>query len=205
MNRERDTDLCPVCGEGRLTEHRDVCEVEYRGHSEKLPSVYSLCDVCGVEQTSAEQERRNKRETIAFRKRVDGLLTGPELRKLRERLGVSQKQAATLFGGGPVAFSKYENDEVAQSEAMDRLLRLAGEVPEGLAWLSAHAGVPMPETPAPRQYTVRFSQEENDGSNCLKGFRVETRTVVSYLRCPDLVSEPAANHLIDEDMLEGIG
>jgi HTH-type transcriptional regulator / antitoxin MqsA len=37
---------------------------------------------------------------------------------------MTQGQAARLFGGGPVAFSKYENDDVAQSESMDNLLRL---------------------------------------------------------------------------------
>jgi HTH-type transcriptional regulator/antitoxin MqsA len=202
MNRESDTDLCPVCGEGSLTEHQDVCEVEYRGHSEELPSVYSLCDVCGVEQTTAEQERRNKRETIAFRKRVDGLLTGQELRALRERLGVSQKQAAALFGGGPVAFSKYENDEVAQSEAMDRLLRLASEVPEALTWLSEDAGEPVQAVSAQREHTLTFSQKAIDRPNRLKGFQVEMHSVVSHLRSPELASEPAANH---QDMLERIG
>jgi HTH-type transcriptional regulator/antitoxin MqsA len=37
---------------------------------------------------------------------------------------MTQGQAAKLFGGGPVAFTKYENDDVMQSEAMDTLLRL---------------------------------------------------------------------------------
>ena len=43
---------------------------------------------------------------------------------------LTQAQAAKLFGGGPVAFSKYENDDVAQSEAMDTLLRLVRRSPE---------------------------------------------------------------------------
>jgi HTH-type transcriptional regulator/antitoxin MqsA len=52
------------------------------------------------------------------------LLSGAEIAALRERYKLNQKQAARLFGGGPVAFSKYENDDVAHSEAMDKLLRL---------------------------------------------------------------------------------
>jgi HTH-type transcriptional regulator/antitoxin MqsA len=52
------------------------------------------------------------------------LLTGAEILALRKRYGLTQPQAARLFGGGPVAFSKYENDDVAHSEAMDKLLRL---------------------------------------------------------------------------------
>ncbi|HEC06256.1 MAG TPA: type II toxin-antitoxin system MqsA family antitoxin, partial [Thiolapillus brandeum] len=66
---------------------------------------------------------------VAFKKQVDGLLSGAEVRALREKLGLSQADAAKVFGGGPVAFSKYESDDVAQSEAMDKLLRLAAEIP----------------------------------------------------------------------------
>ncbi|MGH8759320.1 MAG: type II TA system antitoxin MqsA family protein [Burkholderiales bacterium] len=55
---------------------------------------------------------------------MDGLLTGAEITVLRQQYQLTQSQAARLFGGGPVAFSKYENDDVAQSEFMDNLLRL---------------------------------------------------------------------------------
>lgn len=34
-----------------------------------------------------------------------------------------------------MAFSKYEHDDVAQSDAMDKLLRVANAVPEALAHL----------------------------------------------------------------------
>ena len=61
---------------------------------------------------------------MAFRKSVDGLLTGTEICALRDKYKLTQGQAAKLFGGGPVAFSKYENDDVSQSESMDTLLRL---------------------------------------------------------------------------------
>ena len=64
---------------------------------------------------------------MAFRKSVDGLLTGTEIVALRKQYSLTQDQAAQLFGGGPVAFSKYENDDVSQSEAMDSLLRLVRE------------------------------------------------------------------------------
>jgi DNA-binding XRE family transcriptional regulator len=49
-----------------------------------------------------------------------GLLASTQLRAMREDLGVTQKEASELVGGGPVAFSKYENEDVAQSVAMDR-------------------------------------------------------------------------------------
>lgn len=134
---------CPICGAGQLHVRVVQEESEYKGHKGFTPLHFSECDVCGSEQTNPQQARANKRAMIAFKKQVDGLLTGTEVRTLRERLGINQTQAAQIFGGGPVAFSKYESDDVAQSEAMDKLLRLAAAIPEAFAHLARNAGVPI--------------------------------------------------------------
>lgn len=133
--------VCPLCAEGHLHEQIGKNKLEYKGQTAELDLHYHLCNVCGGEQSDAAQLRQNKRAMMAFRKRVDGLLSGAEVRALRERMGISQAEAAKLFGGGPVAFSKYESDDVAQSEAMDKLLRLAAELPETLAFLKHRAGM----------------------------------------------------------------
>ncbi|MBK8073023.1 MAG: type II toxin-antitoxin system MqsA family antitoxin [Ramlibacter sp.] len=117
-------ELCPICGEGHVTDHVDQMESEYKGQKAMVPLHYQLCDTCHSDFAGAKQSRLNKRSVMAFRKAVDGLLTGAEICALREKYKLTQAQAAKLFGGGPVAFSKYENDDVAQSEAMDTLLRL---------------------------------------------------------------------------------
>jgi len=117
-------ELCSICGEGHVTNHVDQVESEYRGTKAMVPMHYKTCDVCGSDFAGAEESRLNKRAVMAFRKSVDGLLTGAEICALRERYEINQKQASRLFGGGPVAFSKYENDDVAHSESMDKLLRL---------------------------------------------------------------------------------
>jgi len=117
-------ELCSVCGEGHVTNHVDQVESEYRGVKAMVSMHYKSCDVCGSDFAGAEESRSNKRAVLAFRKSVDGLLSGAEICALRERYEINQKQAARLFGGGPVAFSKYENDDVAHSESMDKLLRL---------------------------------------------------------------------------------
>ncbi len=132
--------LCPICGEGHLQPQVSKNLVEYKGQTAELKFHVSLCDACGSEQSNAMQLRANKRAMMAFKKRVDGLLTGAEVRALRERLGLSQAEAARIFGGGPVAFSKYESDDVAQSEAMDKLLRLADELPAAFVLLAMRAG-----------------------------------------------------------------
>ena len=109
------------------------------GQQGTIESHYAVCDACGSEQAGAAEARFNKRAMIAFKKRVQGLLTGNEVRELRKRWELSQEEAAKAFGGGPVAFSKYEADDVMQSDAMDKLLRLASDVPAALDKLLADA------------------------------------------------------------------
>lgn len=122
-------EICPICGEGNLHPSVGKNSVEYKGEKTELDMHYSECGICGSEQASAIQLRDNKRAMIAFRKQVDGLLTGKEVRALREYFNITQPEASTIFGGGPVAFSKYESDDVAQAESMDKFLRTALAVP----------------------------------------------------------------------------
>lgn len=122
-------ELCPICGEGHVTASVQMVEYEYKGHRAELPSHYKQCDTCTSDFAGMAESKLNKRIVMAFRKQVDGLLTGAEIIALRKQYQLTQAQAAKLFGGGPVAFSKYENDDVAQSEAMDTLLRLVRRSP----------------------------------------------------------------------------
>lgn len=119
-----DKTLCPLCGEGHVTPRTENTVTEYRGQRGTVALQYAECDACGSEVVGDADSRANKRAVLRFRKSVDGLLTGDEIRAVRAKYKINQAQAAKLFGGGPVAFSKYENDDVAHSEAMDGLLRL---------------------------------------------------------------------------------
>ncbi|HHB1565009.1 TPA: type II toxin-antitoxin system MqsA family antitoxin [Vibrio metschnikovii] len=135
------TKICPICEQGHLSNQEEIIHVEHMGQQGSISSQFSTCDVCGSEQATPENARFNKRAMIAFKKQVQGLLTGMEVRELRKGWNFSQEDAAKIFGGGPVAFSKYESDDVMQSEAMDRLIRIARDVPASLDKLIADAGV----------------------------------------------------------------
>jgi HTH-type transcriptional regulator/antitoxin MqsA len=52
------------------------------------------------------------------------------IRAIREVCGLSQQEAARVFGGGPKAFEKYESGEVVPSSAMTRLLLMAARRPD---------------------------------------------------------------------------
>lgn len=148
---------CPLCGEGRLHEKEEHNAITYEGVTESIPMYFSVCDACGSDQAGDEESRRNKRTILAFRKRVDGFLTGAEIRAMRQRRGITQQQAAKIFGGGPVAFSKYENDDLVPSDAMNKLLRVADAVPGAFYWLSEHAGMTGTATQVKTPHTPRES------------------------------------------------
>lgn len=127
---------CLLCGEGNLTSHIDKNTVEFNGVQDEINNHYVLCDACGADFAGPEQMRKNKRAMIAFKKMVLGRLSGSDVKRVREHLGLTQWEANKIFGGGPVAFSKYENDDVIQAESMDKLLRLISAHPDMLKHLS---------------------------------------------------------------------
>lgn len=133
--------LCPVCGSGHLTRHSSIESITYRDCTKSYKHIFSLCDLCLVDQVDAEEMRLNKRSVIRLKKIIDGLLPGDEMKAIRMNWGISQDEAARIFGGGPKAFSKYETDDVAQSEAMDKLVRTAAKYPQVFSYLCSAAGV----------------------------------------------------------------
>lgn len=52
------------------------------------------------------------------------------IRAIRERCGLTQREAGRLFGSGEKSFEKYESGEIQPSEPTKRLLRLAMERPD---------------------------------------------------------------------------
>src|ERR1700761_7819587 len=132
---------CPICGSaGTLVEECFNAELKHNG---RLLTVNDLsrsrCSVCNSDPVTTDQIRSNQILIADAKRRSDGFLTGEEIRRVRERLGLSQSAAANVFGGGGNAFSKYERGEVLQSFPMDRLLRLAVDLPAALSLLASYS------------------------------------------------------------------
>ncbi len=134
-------ELCPICTEGHLTEQAGGNEVSYKGETRNIALHFSVCDSCGMEQGNAAQTLKNKREMLEFKRTIDGLLSGEEIREIRTHFGITQFDLAKVLGGGPVAFSKYEKGDVSQSASMDKLIRVCRKFPEAFDWLTKQAGV----------------------------------------------------------------
>ena len=93
--------------------------------------------------------------------------------------GLTQKQAAKVFGGGSNAFAKYEAEDVVQSVGMDKLLRLAVEVPDAATWLFRQSG-------------IDFSQikllKPHHGAYVLDGLEMN-KWLVAEIKMPDFFTE----------------
>lgn len=133
--------MCPICGQGNLNFIDDFQLQKYKNKHKLIAFQYCECEICGAETASAEQLKFNKRQMIAFQKNVDGLLSGAEIRQIRENIGLTIRQAGQIIGGGPVSFSKYENDDQIHSLPMDSALRMIRENPTLIYSLAHTRGV----------------------------------------------------------------
>ena len=137
----KEDNLCPVCGEDALKQTEYSLSLEFKGKESLVDGfLRSVCESCESETTNPEQSLHNKRMTLAARKEAESFLSGERVRAIRHGYGLTQHLAATIFGGGSVAFSKYEKDDVVQSTSMDRLLRVAEAVPAAYNWLLNYVG-----------------------------------------------------------------
>ena len=123
-------EACAGCGVGRLHPRVTRDTVEYKGQTTEMDLHYYLCDNCGSEIGTLEHVNQNAKLMTIFCKKVDGLLSGAEIRIIRERLGLSQEEAARIFKGDPIPFHKYEEDRKPHSEETDKLLRQAAANPQ---------------------------------------------------------------------------
>lgn len=127
---------CPKCQSAVADEVTYGDTVDFRSMEFDVENLHeSKCRNCGyIWVTDAQRTHNGSVIRQAYGvirdelREKNGLLSGNEIAQTRERFGLNQREAATLFGGGYNAFNKYESGEVLQSFAMDRLLRLSAAV-----------------------------------------------------------------------------
>jgi HTH-type transcriptional regulator/antitoxin MqsA len=129
MNKE----ACPVCGNGTLKKEVSSKTFEYKGCSTTIPDyVVYRCSSCGegiVDNTTLKKSGEALKD---FRREVDGLLSGMEIKRIRLKLGLTQAEMSEVLGGGAKAFARYESGAICQSKAMDGLLRILDRYPHVL-------------------------------------------------------------------------
>src|SRR5258708_2837981 len=76
-----------------------------------------------------------------------------DIRRIREKLGISQVEAGELLGGGPRAFTKYESGTIKPAASVSNLLRMLDANPAALITLSGRKLPPI-ENDASKPFEV---------------------------------------------------
>lgn len=131
MNRTTKTQACPECGGlMRYEKHDDV--LAYGGRKRTIKTLGWWCTKCGEAILTGEALVRHEKAFLQLKAEVDGVLGPKEVARVREALGLSQRKAGEVLGGGPRAFQKYESGKQAVSVPMSLLLRLLAHDPSRL-------------------------------------------------------------------------
>jgi len=104
-------------------------EIEYQGQKRVLRTLGWWCSQCGEAILTGEVLRAREKSFLELKAEVDGVLGPSEVAEVRTALGLTQRKAGQLLGGGPRAFQKYEAGTQAVSVPMSNLLRLLARDP----------------------------------------------------------------------------
>lgn len=133
-----DNPICPETGQPMVRGERPMT-ITYKGHvaTFNMPGWY--CEASDESIHTGEDMKVSDRELNRLKARAEGLLLPEDVRRIRRRLGLTQKAAGKLIGGGINAFQKYESGEVLVSHAITTALILLDRDPQGLTVLRQRA------------------------------------------------------------------
>ncbi len=123
---------CPVCGAAELIHDTRDLPYTYKGESTVIPSVTGdFCPACAESILTESESKRVMDEMRAFSREVNATIIDPGfIANVRKKLGLNQRTAAEIFGGGINAFSRYENGRTKPPLSLVKLLKLLDRHPD---------------------------------------------------------------------------
>jgi HTH-type transcriptional regulator/antitoxin MqsA len=129
---------CPETGKPMVRDSRPVT-LAFKGHSITIDMPGWYCDDSGESIHTGEDMKVSDAALQALKIKVENLLSPEDVRRIRVKMGLTQRQAGTLIGGGPNAFQKYEAGEVTVSKGISNFLRMLERHPEEIEELKKQA------------------------------------------------------------------
>ena len=121
--------VCPETGKPMVRGTQPL-EISYKGQSTTADMPGWYCHESGESIYTAEDMKVSDAALKELRLQVENLLKPQDVKRIRKKIGITQREAGTLLGGGPNAFQKYEQDTVTVSKPMSNLLRVLERHPE---------------------------------------------------------------------------
>ena len=123
--------ICPECGSADVRHEVREEQYTYKGQTTSFLVEGEYCQDCGEAVLSREESQRLNKEMLAFNASVNASQFNPErIQSVRKKLGLDQKEAAAMFGGGVNAFSRYERGKIAPPKSLEVLFEMIEKRPE---------------------------------------------------------------------------
>lgn len=123
---------CPVCGAAELAHDLRDIPYLYKGETTVIPAVTGeFCPACGETILDATESARVSAAMLEFNRQVNASIVDPGfIASVRKKLGLDQREAAEIFGGGVNAFSRYETGRTKPPLALVKLLKVLDRHPD---------------------------------------------------------------------------
>jgi HTH-type transcriptional regulator / antitoxin MqsA len=104
----------------------------YKGQTTTIPNVSGeYCPMCSESVHNPAESAYINSAMLAFHREVNAATVDPVfISKTRKKLKLDQREAGELFGGGPNAFSRYENGKTKPPLALVQLFKLLNNHPQ---------------------------------------------------------------------------
>lgn len=123
--------VCHACGGAMLRDVRPN-QITYKGHSVSVEQPGWYCQNCDEVVFEGADAEPTEQAFVRLKAEVDGILTPTDVTRIRRKLGLSQRRAGAVLGGGPRSFQKYESGTDWVTRSMANLLRLLDRDPARL-------------------------------------------------------------------------
>ena len=130
--------LSPVTGKPMVRDTRPM-ELKYKGESVTVPMPGWYCLDSSESIHTGEDMEVSDAALKELKIKVEKLLKPEEIKRIRQALGLTQREAGEVIGGGPNAFQKYESGDILLSKGMSNFLRLLEKHPEDVPSLKEQA------------------------------------------------------------------
>ena len=130
--------VCPETGKPMVRDTRPMT-LTYKGHSVTVSMPGWYCHESDESIHTGEDMKVSDAALKALRIKVEHLLAPEEVKRIRQKMGLTQRQAGSIIGGGPNAFQKYEGGETVVSKGIINFLRLLERHPEEIEELKKQA------------------------------------------------------------------
>ncbi len=120
---------CQICFEGNVNREDKEKIYTFKGYELAIMQSGLWCDSCGEGILNGADLKSTSKEIENFKNEIK-LKIAQDLKAKRNKLNITQKEAAEICGGGVNAFHKYEKGEILPPRATIKLLTLLSNHPD---------------------------------------------------------------------------